>query len=202
MRTRSETTREAILQAALQLLSEREFANIGTGEIARAAGVAEGTIFRYFPSKADIYVAILQEKGNQVEPKILAELDAIEDPLGKLLYLAEQHLKFALQHRDILWVIHRESTFARGKADQPCFDRLRKLVDLFERILSEGARERIFLPGLDARACALQFVGTLHSILLEDRLFRGGNSSERWLRQRARAYHATLLRGILSQEET
>src|SRR5919197_6500938 len=47
-------TREAIAETARRLFSERGFERVTVAEIARAAGVAEKTVFNYFPTKEDL----------------------------------------------------------------------------------------------------------------------------------------------------
>ena len=49
----------AIFEAALDVFSERGFARTATSEIARRAGVAEGTIFRTWRTKKDLLVALV-----------------------------------------------------------------------------------------------------------------------------------------------
>ena len=51
--------RRALLAAAQQLLAEREFEQIQVREVAEAAGVALGTLYRYFPSKELLYAHAL-----------------------------------------------------------------------------------------------------------------------------------------------
>ncbi|WP_077329262.1 TetR/AcrR family transcriptional regulator [Virgibacillus siamensis] len=49
----------AIIQAAIELISEKGYHNTSTSEIAKRAGVAEGTIFRHYRTKKDLLVAIV-----------------------------------------------------------------------------------------------------------------------------------------------
>jgi len=51
------TTRERILEAALRLFHEHGFRGATTAEIARSAGIAEGTIYRYFKDKKELFLA-------------------------------------------------------------------------------------------------------------------------------------------------
>lgn len=52
--------KQQILDAALSVFSEKGFALATTAEIARTAGIAEGTIYNYFPSKRELFVAVIQ----------------------------------------------------------------------------------------------------------------------------------------------
>ncbi|CAO3411205.1 TetR/AcrR family transcriptional regulator [Azospirillum largimobile] len=54
----SRARRRAIVDAALPLFARKGFAATTTKEIAQAAGVSEGLIFKHFPSKASLYEAI------------------------------------------------------------------------------------------------------------------------------------------------
>ncbi len=67
-----------ILDAAIAVISEKGFSAASTSEIARQAGVAEGTIFRYFKTKKDILRGILIHLGNIVaEPLVIYGLKKI-----------------------------------------------------------------------------------------------------------------------------
>jgi len=56
-----EETREQILQTAMDLFAERGFSAVTTREIAEHADISEVTLFRYFPSKRNIFTSIIEE---------------------------------------------------------------------------------------------------------------------------------------------
>jgi TetR/AcrR family transcriptional regulator len=57
--------RQHFIDAALRLFSSSGFRGTSTRKIAEAAGVSEALLFRHFPSKADLYAAILQQKARE-----------------------------------------------------------------------------------------------------------------------------------------
>ena len=68
--------RQDILKSSLKLFSEKGYNGSTTAEIARSAGVAEGTIFRHFPTKKDLLIAVL-------EPKVLEGLIQLDKEHSK-----------------------------------------------------------------------------------------------------------------------
>ena len=61
-----EKTRRAILAAALKLFSEKGFYRTTTREIARKAGIAEGTLFNYFETKEDLALYFFEEEQAEI----------------------------------------------------------------------------------------------------------------------------------------
>ena len=57
-----EQRRQDILEAALKIFAQKGYNGSTTAEIACAAGVAEGTIFRHFTTKKDLLIAVLEPK--------------------------------------------------------------------------------------------------------------------------------------------
>ena len=67
-RRRSERSRRAILDAAAKLLSKRGYADITIEGIAATAGVGKTTIYRWWPTKASIYMDLYAELAAKVTP--------------------------------------------------------------------------------------------------------------------------------------
>jgi len=68
--------RSQILDAAAQVFAEKGFHRASTKEIARTAGISEGTIYNYFASKSDLLIGIMTR---------LAELESLDEELMEAL---------------------------------------------------------------------------------------------------------------------
>jgi AcrR family transcriptional regulator len=94
---RSEATRAALLDAARRLFAERGYADVGTEEIVRAAGVTRGALYHHFDGKREL----LAEVYEQMEGEIAAELgEAVAPGAGALETLsagAEMFLNHCLE---------------------------------------------------------------------------------------------------------
>lgn len=64
-RMKADQRRQHFIDAALRVFSTHGFRGTTTKAIAEAAGVSEALLFRYFPTKADLYGAILEQKARQ-----------------------------------------------------------------------------------------------------------------------------------------
>lgn len=64
-RLSSQDRRSAILTAAIRLFSERGFRGVTTRELAAAIGVSEPVLYQHFPSKKDLYTAIIEQSQDE-----------------------------------------------------------------------------------------------------------------------------------------
>jgi AcrR family transcriptional regulator len=94
--------REQILKAALEVFSQKGFAAATIPEIARAAEVAAGTIYLYYPSKRDLFVAVI--KGFVITPPLLNLINKM--PQGDVSTLFKSIIKERLD-------LVKNPTFAR-----------------------------------------------------------------------------------------
>src|SRR4030095_14716422 len=67
---RKAQSRHRILEAARGIFFRDGFMTANLDDVARDAGVAKGTLYRYFENKAELYVAVLASNGEQFERKL------------------------------------------------------------------------------------------------------------------------------------
>ena len=64
--------RESILRAAEVVFTRREYHEVQMDDVARACGVGKGTLYRYFEDKDELYLALLERAGRQLDGRIHA----------------------------------------------------------------------------------------------------------------------------------
>lgn len=84
---RLQDNRSRILAAARALVSEGGWKQTQVANVAVAAGMATGTVYRYFPSKAELFAEVLSEV-SQREVDVLTEIAASGEPAPVRLHSA------------------------------------------------------------------------------------------------------------------
>jgi AcrR family transcriptional regulator len=71
LRADAERNRRRLIDAAVEVFAERGL-EASTAEIARRAGVGQGTVFRRFPTKDDLVAAIVVDRLTDIDAKVVA----------------------------------------------------------------------------------------------------------------------------------
>ncbi len=90
----AETRRSQILMGAAQVFAKKGYHQATTKEIAKAAGVSEGTIYNYFQNKRDLLVAMIDAMGMQSVRRIIDE-HAPDDPRGFIMTMMRDRYQLA-----------------------------------------------------------------------------------------------------------
>jgi AcrR family transcriptional regulator len=106
-----------ILIAAVELISEKGYEKVSTAEIAKRAGVAEGTIFRQYKTKKDLLNAIVRPSYMRFIGDIIAK-SFVEEVIAKdyinfdtfLNCIIEDRIEFAKQETPLIKVLIQEIT--------------------------------------------------------------------------------------------
>jgi AcrR family transcriptional regulator len=73
-------TREALIQAALELFTKRGYAGVGTEEIVARAKVTRGALYHHFEDKRDLFRAVFERVEVELMERIGARMQAADDP--------------------------------------------------------------------------------------------------------------------------
>src|SRR5438132_12936445 len=76
--------RDALLRAAIDVFAERGYFNAQVADVARAAGVAAGTVYLYFRSKDDLLISIFERGMREALAETKAAIDGLDDPGERL----------------------------------------------------------------------------------------------------------------------
>src|SRR3954451_8273121 len=87
---RGTTKRERILRAAIDVFAQNGYFNAKVADIAKAAGVADGTIYLYFDGKEDLLFKIFREHTRNYLQSLERELAHVLRP--------EEHIRIAIRH--------------------------------------------------------------------------------------------------------
>lgn len=97
--------RAAVLEAAARLFAEHGVAAVSMDQVAAAAGVGKGTIFRRFGDKSGLANALLDAREHALQEAILhgpPPLGPGADPPARLAAFAEAYLDYLLEHLDLV----------------------------------------------------------------------------------------------------
>jgi AcrR family transcriptional regulator len=96
---RSEATRDALIEAARALFAERGYAEVGTEEIVRAAGVTRGALYHHFGGKRDLFEAVYERVELELAQRIAtgALAASATSPLEAMRAGAEMFLQAATE---------------------------------------------------------------------------------------------------------
>lgn len=185
--------RERILRAAIKVFAKNGFYATRVSEIAKAAGVADGTIYLYFKNKDDVLISIF-EQGIQALLGILQEVAASDMPVEqRLKHIIQLQLGLLEDQRDLAEVITvnlRQSSTLLKQYATPLFN---EYIEALASIVHDGQMRGVFRKDLNPRVVARSLFGALDAILLTWAL---GDSNPAALRKAAGHCSNLFLEGL------
>jgi AcrR family transcriptional regulator len=96
-----------ILRAALRLLVRQGFHGTPTSQIAREAGVSNGTLFHYYPTKDDLVIALYNHIKHALQAYLQGKLQAAEsvEARFRITFLSSVH--WALEHPEHFYYVQQ-----------------------------------------------------------------------------------------------
>lgn len=130
-----------ILEAAVTVFARQGFHQSTVAQIAKEAGVADGTIYLYFKSKDDILVHFFSYRTKQVFDRFRAEVQKVDNSLDKLRNLIRRHLMEFQSDRNMAVVYQVETHQSSRLVESQIRDMSQMYQDLISEIVELGQQE-------------------------------------------------------------
>jgi len=153
--------RESILRAATRVFARNGYFNSKVADIARAAGVADGTVYLYFKSKEEILHSIFDQNMAEALAADRKLIDKLRDPREKLRRIATLHLERLGADRDLAVVFQVELRGSTKFMEEFSAAAFAEYLGLLRAIFEEGQRAGVFRKELKAKVAAKIFFGAL-----------------------------------------
>jgi AcrR family transcriptional regulator len=203
-RLSAEDRRRQIVHAAIELFARKGFDGTTTREIAQAAGVSEAVIFRHFPTKHDLYRAIIDHKMKECQRSFREELRqamAHRDDRMVFTRLAEEILRIYREDPDFTRLMFF-SALEGHELSRLVYET--HVAQMFEELVAyvrRRVRERAF-RAVNPRVAARAFVGMVaHHALVRELFDPAGRLLKIEDRAAARAFAAIFLDGVVRRSE-
>ena len=153
--------RAAILRAATRVFARNGYFNSKVADIARAAKVADGTVYLYFKSKEEILHSIFDQNMAEAIAAGRKLIENLDDPREKLRRIAKLHLERLGADRDLAVVFQVELRGSTKFMEEFSAAGFAEYLALLRRTFEEGQRVGVFRKELNATVAAKILFGAL-----------------------------------------
>jgi len=159
--------RERILDAAEQVFAAHGFFAAKVSEIAKEAGVADGTIYLYFKNKDDLLISLFESRMERVNAHLGHEIARHKAPREKLGAFIRAYLALVKEQpaaAEVMTVELRQSAkFMKG---QPANPKFAELLRLLASIVADGQAAGVFTDSIPAPIAARMIFGLVDEMAL------------------------------------
>ena len=158
-RQKVEEKERAILSAARRIFEEKGYEGARVADVAAAIGVAEGTIYTYFPTKDALVRAMLETFWEGITAEAKAATEGRGDTFGRLEALAESHLALCIRNWPFLEMTLR---IVPGRSqDAQTRSLMRDYVAVFDETFASGQDRGDLAADAELWVARDQFYGAL-----------------------------------------
>lgn len=197
-RMSSEERQSEIVRAAIHLAAEKGVDSVTTQDMADAMKVTQGTIFKHFPTKDDIWLAAIHWIRGRLMSVVEKAASEATDPINAIERMFFAHITFIGKHPSIPRLLFTEMLHKRNS----------KLHELIQGIISgyeskiasllEAAKAQSLVScDLDSKNAAVLYIGMIQGLFMQVAIFGG----KRTLLDEAKKTFPIFLHGIKKRQD-
>jgi AcrR family transcriptional regulator len=134
--------REEILDAAARLFAERGYSETDTQVLAEELGVGKGTLYRYFPSKRDLFLAAADRVMRRLRQRMDERLTGVEEPFERIAVGIRTVLSFCAEHPEYVELLVQERAQFKDRKKPTYFEHreahIQRWRDLYRGLIGDG----------------------------------------------------------------
>lgn len=143
--------RRALIQAALELASEKKDWNFSLREVARRAGVSHNAPYNHFPHKRDLLDAAAAAGRDLLRSQLITAVAKIPDPCAALSKMASAYVNFGVKNPTLYSLMFGVPAISPDGDSEDILAAWVAARSLLETILRRGARSGIFHSALNRK---------------------------------------------------
>ena len=157
--------REAILRAAIKVFAQKGYFSSKVADIAKEAGIADGTVYLYFKSKDEVLHSIFDRAMEEFIAEGRREIAEIETADKRLQRIAQLHLEKLGADRDLAIVFQVELRGSTKFMEEFSGGGFAEYLDIIRRTISEGQKSGVFRADLKPITAAKILYGALDEMV-------------------------------------
>jgi AcrR family transcriptional regulator len=134
--------REEILDAAVRLFSERGYSDTDTQILADRLKIGKGTLYRYFPSKRELFLAAVDRVIRRMREVVDASMVGIDDPLDRIAHAIRAYLCFYADNPPYVELLIQERALFKDRKKPTYFEyrdaNIERWHAVYRALIAEG----------------------------------------------------------------
>jgi len=156
---------QRILDAAVEVIAERGYFKSPVSEIAKRAGVADGTVYLYFKSKDDVLRTAIDRRFERFYQQIADAFLTIPGPREQLEYIAQVHLESYQVNRSMAVLLQTEMRQSAKFIAEFSHRHLARYIQTVREVVRRGQEEGIFRRDVSDGVVAHCMFGTIDELV-------------------------------------
>jgi TetR/AcrR family fatty acid metabolism transcriptional regulator len=157
---------ERILRAAIKVFARNGFHAAKISQIAKEAGVADGTIYLYFKNKDDILIKVFEERLEEINARFREALTKIDDPVERLRAFIRMHMDLMEQNRALAEVISVELRQSQRFMKEYVPVKFAEYMNILSWIIRDGKDRGVFRAEVNPGVVKRAVFGALDELVL------------------------------------
>jgi TetR/AcrR family fatty acid metabolism transcriptional regulator len=157
--------REAILRAAIKVFAQKGYFNSKVADIAKEAGIADGTVYLYFKSKEEILHSVFDRAMEEFIAEGKREIAEIEEADKRLQRIAQLHLEKLGADRDLAIVFQVELRGSTKFMEEFSGGGFAEYLEIIQKTIQEGQKTGVFRKDLRPITAAKILYGALDEMV-------------------------------------